>query len=84
MPTPRSMRHVHTSRNVNAFRSCRHATGVSMAHPDAERIAREEARLAARQQRRLWLNEQWREHFAGAAGPLRVLPPSARSRHGGR
>lgn len=80
MLTIKSMKHLPTGRNVKSFRSCQHATGVSMGHLDKGRIAREEHRLMAREARRLWLEEQWREHFERAAGPLRVLPPSARSR----
>jgi len=80
MLTLRSIKHVRTSRNIKSFRSCPHATGVSMSHLDRARLAREKERLAAREERRVWLAEQWREHFERAAGPSRVLPPSARSR----
>ena len=71
---------VKTSRHVKSFRSCRHATGRSLDHLDAQRIAREAERLAAREAWQLWLEEQWNHHFEGAAGPLRTLPPSARAR----
>lgn len=80
MLTVKSMKNIRTSRNVRSFRSCPHATGVSVAHRDNRRLAREEETLMAREARRLWLEEQWREHFERAAGPLRVLPPSACSR----
>lgn len=79
MLTIKSMKQIRTSRNVRSFRSCPHATGVSVAHHDNRRLTREEERLMAREARRLWLDEQWREHFERAAGPLRALPPSARS-----
>jgi len=72
------MKHIRTGRNIKSFRSCPHATGVSMSHLDVERIARGEQRLMAREARHFWLEEQWCEHFERAAGPVRVLPPSAR------
>lgn len=80
MLTIKSMNQIRTSRNVKSFRSCPHAMGVSAAHHDKRRLTREEEALMAREGRRLWHEEQWREHFERAAGPLRVLPPSARSR----
>lgn len=80
MLTLKSSRHLRTTRNIKGFRSCQHASGESLAHLDAQRIAREETRLAARAARRLRLQEEWNKHFDGAAGPSRVLPPPARSR----
>jgi len=80
MLTLKGMKHVRTGRNVKGFRSCPPATGVSPARLDAARLAREEERLLAREARRLWLEDQWTTHFEGVAGPLRLLPPSARSR----
>ena len=80
MLTLKSSRHIRTTRNIKGFRSCQHATGESLADLDAQRIAREEARLAARAARRLRLEEEWDKHFYGVAGPSRVLPPWARSR----
>ena len=80
MLTLKSIRHIRTSRNVNGFRSCQQATAESLAHLDAQRIVREEARLASRAARRLWLEEEWDKHLERAAGPLRVLPPSVRPR----
>ena len=80
MLTVKSMKQIRTSRNVKSFRACPQATGVSAAHHDKPRLTREEAALMAREGRRLWLDEQWREHFERAAGPVRVLPPSARGR----
>jgi hypothetical protein len=74
------MKQIRTSRNVKSFHSCLHTTGVSAAHHDKRRLTREEEALTAREALRLWLEEQWREHFERAAGPLRVLPPSARGR----
>ena len=79
MLTLNSFRHIRTSRNIKGFPSCQHGTGELLAHLDAQRIAREEAGLAARAARRLRLQEEWEKHFDGAAGPSRVLPPSARS-----
>ena len=79
MLTLKSIRHIHTSRNIKGFRSCQHAAGESPAHLDEHRLAREEERLAAREARRVWLAAQWDKHFDRAAGPLRVLPPSARA-----
>ena len=78
MLTVKSMKQIRTSRNVRSFRSCPQATRVSAAPHDKPRLTREEAALMAREGRRLWLDEQWREHFARAAGPELVLPPSAR------
>lgn len=78
MLTLRNSRHIRTMRHAKSFRSCPNATGVSMAHLDRARIAREGERLAQREARRLWLAELWGEHFEHAAGPLRVLTPSAR------
>ena len=78
MLTVKSMKQICTSRNVKSFRSCPHATGVSAAHHDKRRLTREEAALMVREARRLWLEEQWCEHFQRVAGPELVLPPSAR------
>jgi hypothetical protein len=47
MLTLKSFRHIRTSRNIKGFWLCQHATGESLAHLDAQRMAREEARLAA-------------------------------------
>ena len=80
MLTLRNNKHIRTSRNVKGFRSVRHVTGVVSPAFDAKRIAREEERLAEHEARRLWLKEQWGEHFERAAGSLRVLPPSACAR----
>ena len=80
MLTLKSFRHIRASRNVNGFRSCQHATAESLAHLDAQRIVREEARLASRAARRLWLEGEWDKHLERSAGPSRVLPASARSR----
>ncbi len=78
MLTVKRMKHIRQSRNVKSFRSCPHATGVSSALHDTRRLGREEAKLMVRKAQRLWLNEQWCEHFGRAAGSLRVLPPAAR------
>ena len=80
MLTLQSSRHIRTSRNIKGFRSCQHAAGESLSHLDAPRIPGEEARLASRAARRLWLEGEWDKHLERAAGPLRVLPASARSR----
>ena len=80
MITLKNSAHIRTCRNIRGFRSCQHAIGVSLSHLDVERLAREEDRLASREMRRLRLDEQWRKHFERVAGPLRVLPPSARTR----
>jgi len=80
MLTLRTIKHIPTSRNIKGFRSCQHFTGVSLAHLDIQKLAREKERLVRRERRRLWLDEQWREHFERVAGPLHVVPPSARSR----
>lgn len=80
MLTIKSMKQIRTSRNVRSFRACMHATGVSAAHHDKQRLASEEQALMAREGRHLWRQEQWREHFERAGGALRVLPPSARGR----
>jgi len=80
MLTLRGMKHIQTSRSIRGFRSCRHATGVSRAHVEQASITLEEERLDGREARRVWLDKQWKEHFEYVAGPLRMLPPSARSR----
>ena len=80
MITLESINHIRTSRSIKGFRSCRHATGVSRAHVERARIDFEEERLDGREARRVWLDKQWKEHFEYVAGPLRMLPPSARSR----
>ena len=77
MLTLEGMKHVRTGRNVKGFRSCPQAMGVSPASRDAARLDCEEERLLARKARRLWLQDQWTRHFEAAAGPARVLPPSA-------
>jgi hypothetical protein len=74
----KNMKQIRTSQNVRSFRACLHATGVSAAEHDKPRLIGEERALMLREARRLWLNEQWGEHFERAAGPLRVLPPAAR------
>jgi nucleotidyltransferase/DNA polymerase involved in DNA repair len=78
MLTIKSMKQIRTSRNVRNFHACLHATGVSAAVNYKARLIGEEKALMLREARRLWLDDQWREHFARAAGPLRVLPPAAR------
>jgi hypothetical protein len=70
--------HVRSRRVIKSFRALRHSVGLSSAHLDRARIAPEEEGLAARQARRKRLAGWWDEHFEGAAGSLRVLPPSAR------
>jgi hypothetical protein len=74
----KNMKQIRTSQNVRSFRACLHATGVSAAEHDKPRLIGEERALMLREARRLWLNEQWGEHFERAAGPLQVLPPTAR------
>lgn len=83
MLTQRGRAHIRSSRNIKGFRSCAHSTGGCAAHLDVARIAREGTRLAAREARRLWLIEQWQQHFNRVAGPSRALPPSARPRQAG-
>lgn len=78
MLTMKSMKQIRTSQNIRSFRACPHVTGVSAAKHDKPRLIGEERALMLREARRLWLNEQWDEHFERAAGPLRVLPPAAR------
>jgi len=80
MITSKGIKHIRTSRNIKSFQSYCHATGISYTHCDAVRICRELEGLKEREGRRLWLNEQWEKHFERAAGPLRILPPSARVR----
>jgi len=80
MLTMKTNRSIRASRNVKGFRSLPPAVGVSLAPRDAARLAREQERLLAHEARWLWRKDQWTRHFAGAAGPERVLPPSARSR----
>lgn len=79
MLTLKTSAHIRTIRHSKSFRSCPNATGVSMAHLDLRRILLEEKRLAWREGRRLWRNQEWSEHLERLSGPLRVLPPSARS-----
>jgi hypothetical protein len=78
MLTLKTSAHIQTSRNIKSFCSCPSSTGLFMGHLEARRQYAQEIRLAHRQLRRLWLEEQWSGHFERAAGPLRVLPPSAR------
>ena len=78
MLTIKSIKQIPTSRNVRSFRACMHATGGLAIDHEKSRLVGEERALVLREARRLWLDEQWREHFGRAAGPLRVLPPSAR------
>ena len=80
MLTMKTNRSIRASRNVKGFRSLPQAVGVSLAPRAAARLAREGERLIAREERRLWLENQWTRHFGAAAGPERVLPPSARAR----
>lgn len=64
MLTLKSSAHIRRSRNIKGFRSCRHATGVSLAHLDRGRISLEEERLPLREARRRWLAKNWSEHPA--------------------
>jgi hypothetical protein len=79
MLTLKTSAHIRT-RNIKSFRSCQSSTGPSTRHAEAAQLYREGIRLANRELRRLWLEEQWSGHFEQAAGPFRVLPPSARFR----
>lgn len=79
MLTLKSSAHIRTIRHIKSFRACPNATGILMTHLERQRIAREEQRLASREARRLWLNQEWSEHAERLSGPLRVLPPAARS-----
>jgi len=79
MLTLKNRRHVRTMRNIKSFRSCPNATGVSMQHLDRARIRLEQERLALREKHRVRTAEQWTDHFEHIAGPLRVLPPAART-----
>ena len=79
MLTLKTSAHIGTMRRIKSFRSFPNATGVLMAHLDRRRILLQEKRLASGGARRLWLNQEWSEHFERVSGPLRVLPPSARS-----
>ncbi len=78
MLTLKNSNQIRTIQNIKSFRSCSHATGVSMTRPERARIALEKEKLDLRQARRLWRNEQWSKNFGHSAGPLRALPPSAR------
>jgi hypothetical protein len=71
--------HVRSRRNIKSFRALRHSMGLSSAPLDRARTALEEEGLATRQAGRKRLAGWWDEHFEGAAGSLRVLPPSARA-----
>ena len=79
MLTLKTSAHIGTMRRIKSFSLCPNATGVLMAHLDRRRILLQEKRLASGGARRLWLNQEWSEHFERVSGPLRVLPPSARS-----
>ena len=80
MLTLKGPAHIATSRNIKSFRWCAHSTAEPMAHLDIQKLAREEKRLAAREARGFRLAKQWIQHLEHVAGPLRVLPPSARYR----
>jgi len=64
MLTLKSSTHIRRSRNIKGFRSCRHTTGVSLAHLDRGGISLEEERLPLSEARRLWLAKNWSEHSA--------------------
>jgi len=81
MPTCKTSELIRTGRNIKGFRSCQRATGECCERRDRARIRREDERLAAREEHHLSIAGQWAEHFDYVAGPLRVLPPSARARH---
>ncbi|MFH1218914.1 MAG: hypothetical protein V1694_00470 [Candidatus Eisenbacteria bacterium] len=59
----KTSKQIRTIRHLKSFRSCRTATGVSMAHLDRGRIYREEMRLANRELRRQWLEGVWESHL---------------------
>lgn len=75
----KSSAHIPTNRHTRSFRSCRTGTGLPMRHVETRREYRQWTGLVNKQLHRLWIEEQWNEHFERAAGPLRILPPSARS-----
>ena len=82
MLTLRGMKHIRTAgRNIKSFRSCPHATGVSMSHLDVERIGRGEEKVARAEARRAWLDKRWSENLkrVARARPLRIPPAAARS-----
>jgi len=79
MLTSRTINHIRTSRNIRSFQSCPHATGIQVPNLEEKRLAREEERLDVREARRVWLEDQWKEHFESVAGACRALPPAARS-----
>ena len=66
MLTIKTSSHIRNMRNVKSFRSCRTSTGVSMSHADKEIMSRERERLLQRMERRVWLIQQWKEHFTKA------------------
>jgi hypothetical protein len=78
MITIKSMKQMRTSKNICGFHACLHLTGEPTTSHDKQRIAREEQALKVRISQRLWSRFQWLHHFDCAAGPLRMLPPSAR------
>ena len=63
MPRLRGKAHIHTSRTIRGFRSCRHFTGISLTHFESGRIGFEKEKTAVRGT----LNRRHgRRHIAGS------------------
>lgn len=63
MPRLKGAAHIHTSRTIRGFRSCRHFTGISLTHFESGRIGFEKEKIAVREA----LNRRHgRSHRAGS------------------
>ena len=63
MPRLKGAAHIHTSRTIRGFRSCRHFTGISLTHFESGRIGFEKEKIAVRKA----LNRRpGRSHRAGS------------------
>tara|TARA_B110000259_G_scaffold180225_1_gene220683 strand:+ start:1938 stop:2177 length:240 start_codon:yes stop_codon:yes gene_type:complete len=68
---------IKSMKQIRIIRACRHATGQSAADHYKARVSEEDRTLIRRKAKHLLLDEHWVAHFERAAGPLRVLPPTA-------
>jgi len=49
VPRLKGATHIHTSRTIRGFRSCRHFTGISLTHFESGRIGFEKEKIAVRE-----------------------------------
>ena len=63
MPRLKGAAHIHTSRTIRGFRSCRHLTGISLTHFESGRIGFEKDKIAVKE---ALIKRHGRSHRAGS------------------